>query len=230
MNEVDALLEGDDQGFTTVEPAPEEKPPRQTVVVDVETNGLDYNRHQAVEVAWWNLDTGERGCFVPRHDVSQVLANADIGALRMNRYVDRLADAEQDVEGLQLLTLVNQLRGNTMAGSNVRFDAHMVAKLWSAEVWHHRLLELGPYAAGVLRRPVAEGVPGLFDVCKLLGVEQEGDVHTAESGVTATGQCLLELRKIVGYANTPQRVILGSLLDDVPCGCGSCNDHEHWKD
>lgn len=199
------LLEGDDEVATPV--PTEEKPPRQTVVVDVETNGLDWERHQAVEVAWWNLDTGDRGCFVPVHNVRQVLADADIGALRITRYVDRLADAEQDREGLQLARLAEQLAGNTLAGSNVRFDSHMLGKL-IPEQWHYRLLELGSYGAGVLRRPVEEGVPGLFELCALLGVEQEGDVHTAEAGVTATGNCLLELRNLVNiHNNYPQRVI-----------------------
>lgn len=180
----------------TGEPISEEKPPRQTVVVDLETNGLDYERHVAVEVAWWNLDTGMRGSFVPQHDVSQVLGRADIGALRINRYVDRLADAEQDHEGLQLLELIRQLDGNTLAGANPRFDAHMLRKLWGAEPWHYRLLDVSAYGAGVLRLPPEDGVPGLWDLCRLLGIEQEGDVHAAAGGVTAAGECLIELRKI----------------------------------
>lgn len=193
----------------TGEPVGEDKPPRQTVVVDVETNGLSYSQHVPVEVAWWNLDTGSRGSFVPAHDVSAVLATADIKALRINRYLDRLADAEQDAEGLQALALAKMLRDQTLAGSNPRFDAHMLSKIMPV-TWHYRLLDIGAYGAGVLRRPPEEGVPGLWDLCQHLRVSPEDDVHAAEGGVTAAGNCLLELRKIISYANMPRRVILGS--------------------
>lgn len=90
----------------------ETRPQRQVIVVDCEMNGLDHRVHKAVEVAWWNLDTDERGVFVPRHNVSKVLKRAQIKALQINRYIDRLADAEQDT-GELALELWDQLSGRT---------------------------------------------------------------------------------------------------------------------
>lgn len=194
------------------EPPAEAREPRQFVVVDLESNGLDFDKHTAVEVAWWNLNTGEQGCFVPVHDVSTVLANASIKALQINRYVDRLADAEQDVEGLQLLRLAEVLRGNTMVGSNPAFDSAMLRKLMPDRkpTWHYRLLDIGAYAAGVLALPPERGVPGLWETCQLLNVELREDVaHTAMGDVIATGECLVKLQSLArshALCHFPQRI------------------------
>lgn len=173
---------------------------RRLVVVDVETSGLDPARHQVVEVSWWNLQTNERGYFVPPHNVHDVLANATIEALRINRYIDRLADAEQDRTGMRGLELADQLHDNVLAGSNPTFDASFLLSMfrdyerreWTGmPIWHHRLLDLSAYAAGVLHLPPTD-LPGLGDVCALLGIENKAP-HTAEGDVDATGRCFLAL-------------------------------------
>ncbi|BBG01591.1 MULTISPECIES: 3'-5' exonuclease [Pseudonocardia] len=176
---------------------------RHIVVVDTETNGLDPRRHQAVEVAWWNLTTNERGMFIPTHNVSEVLANADVKALQINRYVDRIADQVPSVDSHERGKFAQQLDGCTLAGSNPAFDAAMVEKLlrprhtlqingkpvttWR-QPWHHRMLDLSNYAAGML---ALNDLPGLAKVCELLDVDP-GD-HTAEADVTATGECFNKL-------------------------------------
>lgn len=177
--------------------------PRQIIVVDVETNGLDPSRHTTVEVAWWNLSTGDRGAFVPPHDISATLATADIQALQVNRYVDRLATAEQDDEGPFAAQLLwEALSGSTLAGSNPAFDARFLAKMFTkgykpyrafydGTPWHHRLLDLSAYAAGVLGLPPSV-LPGLSTVCKHLDVALVG-AHTAAGDVTATGECFRKL-------------------------------------
>lgn len=167
---------------------------RSYVVVDVETNGLNVDTHQAVEVAWWNVTTGLRGEFVPQHSVSEVLAAASIEALRVNRYVDRLADAVQDSGG-EAQRLYAELDGATLVGSNPRFDASMLRKLFAgAEPWHYRLLDIGAYGAGVLGLPPEEGVPGLWQLTQLLGISLlPGAAHTAWGDVSATGEVLQAL-------------------------------------
>lgn len=174
---------------------------RQTIVVDTESNGLDPDIHQAVEIAWWNLDTDERGLFIPHHDVSHVLANAEIQALRINRYVDRIADtnvSNSDIYERREATsrLYKQLHGNTLAGSNPAFDAAMLRKLFASDraygptpaPWHHRLFDLSAYARGVIG---LKNLPGLAEVCHMLAIDP-GD-HTAEADVTATGLCFRKL-------------------------------------
>lgn len=175
---------------------------RDIVSVDVETTGFDPERHATVEVAWWNLDTGERGYFVPVHDVPTTLAKANIRSLQINRYIDRLAEAEQDAQYVELNRLWDQLDGNTLAGSNPRFDAGFLAAMFrdasrtTTQPWHYRLWDLAPYAAGVLG---LDYLPGLADVCKELQIEQPD--HSAEGDVTATGKCFTQL---MTKANCPR--------------------------
>jgi DNA polymerase-3 subunit epsilon len=177
---------------------------RNIVVVDTETNGLDLKHHQAVEVAWWNLTTDERGVFIPLHNQRMVLHDADLPALRINGYIDRIADhmlaAHESERAIR--NLYGELRGATLAGSNPAFDAVMLAKLFrqlegrggpqalNNHPWHHRMWDLSAYAAGVLR---LDELPGLAKVCELLGIKP-GD-HTAETDVQATGLCFRELQR-----------------------------------
>ena len=166
------------------------------VVVDVETNGLDYDLHEPVEVAWWDLATGERGQFIPRHDVSGVLSRASTEALRVNRYLDRIADAEQDPGRQEQHRLRRRLEGAVLVGSNPRFDAAMLRKLYDGpeEPWHYRLLDVGAYGAGVLGLDPANGVPGLWTLCELLNVSLPPEIaHTAWGDVSATGEVLQRL-------------------------------------
>lgn len=182
---------------------------RQIIVVDCETNGLDFDKHEAFEVAWWNLTTDTRGRFVPNHNINDLLHRADIRALQVNRYIDRIP-GEQYAPWLPLLDeLMGNLRdenmaGQTFAGSNPSFDAAMLNKLirraaredrdtvygFEPDPWHHRLLDLSAYAAGVLGLHLGE-LPGLATVCDLLNVKP-GD-HTAAGDVEATGQCFRRL-------------------------------------
>lgn len=169
---------------------------RQIIIVDCETNGLDLVKHEAVEVAWANLDTDEGGCFIPKHDVQKVLGAADVKALQINRYIDRIADQPQ-ANGVDdpRSALWHALEGNTLAGSNPAFDAAMLTKMFSGfrgnpTPWHYRLFDLSAYAAGVLG---LDELPGLALVCELLGVRAPD--HTAAGDVAATARCFEILRE-----------------------------------
>lgn len=158
-----------------------------TFCVDVETSGLYSHCHVPVEVAWWHLQSDDRGVFVPAHDVAHVLKEGDPKALEINKYRERLQHAKQD-DGTEVDRLERLPLGNTLAGSNPRFDAQFLTEHLMYEVWHHRLWDLASYAMGRLNLTYQ---PGLADVCKRLHIPV-GD-HTAEGDVTATGQCFLEL-------------------------------------
>ncbi len=175
--------------------------PRELVIVDVETTGLEPH-DICVEVGWHDLRTGEHGGFVPSHDVAWVLENAHPKALEVNGYRERLVEAKQD-DGSELHRLHHRLRGQSLGGSNVRTDAAHMARMFVAaeglvrEPWHYHLAELSSYACGVLGLPITEP-PGLWTCCELLGVEPEGDVHTAQGGASATARCFTALMAKAG--------------------------------
>lgn len=158
------------------------------IVVDTETTGLDPSKHIAVEVAWWNLSTNERGVFVPPHNVGWVLRHGDPTALEINQYRERIVNSPQDFSGRCAEALEDQLENNTMAGANPEFDDAFLRKIILMKR-HHRLWPIGAYAAGKLN---LDYIPGLTDVCARLGIAAPD--HSAAGDVTATGQALLALR------------------------------------
>lgn len=128
--------------------------PTELILVDVETNGIDFERHELVECAWRNYQTGEHGCFVPPHNVRDVLANAAVGpkALKVNGYIERELwhSACWDRDNKELLRLWEQFVGEEpedprdleewgplpkriFLSVNPAFDAHFVAKLFRAD-------------------------------------------------------------------------------------------------
>jgi DNA polymerase III subunit epsilon len=180
-----------------------DKPKRRTVVVDCESTGLTDDAI-AIEVAWWDLDTDERGSFIPPHSEAWVREHGHPDALRINGYLDRIAGQQHD-DGTEVRRLHLALRGQCIAGANVgRADCAWLVKMFRQqglhpEPWHYRLGEIGPYAAGILGLPLSEA-PGLGDICDLMGVDAEPEVHTAANGVTATGLALKALMAKAGVA------------------------------
>lgn len=177
---------------------------RKLICVDTETNGLLPQRHIGVEIAWWDLSTGERGEFIPVHNVAQTLAAADLRALQLNRYIDRIACAPQDTSYKGAMKLADLLHGNSIVGANPGFDEwvlrkmyadseHVTGEMFALPEWHHRKWDVETYAAAVLG---LDYLPGLVKVCELLAVDPPD--HTAQGDVTATGLCFLELRKRAG--------------------------------
>lgn len=162
---------------------------RRRIVVDCESSGLDPAVHEPVEVAWHDLTTGDHGRFVPQHD----LIGADEDALAINGYFRRGLDQEPQDDGAEVGRLHTALRGQTLAGSNPRFDAAMLTVAFvryglDEEPWHHRLDDLAARAAQELG---LDDLPGLATVCDLLGVRAPD--HSAAGDVRATVECFRKL-------------------------------------
>jgi DNA polymerase-3 subunit epsilon len=164
---------------------------RQLIIVDTETTGLQPNA-AVLEVAAVNVVTGAELHFVP-YITPETLHDADPKALQINRYYER-GVFEQTFNQMDTnsawFKLRRMLDGNTFGGSNPTFDANHV-KLETGEVWHHRLADLSPYAAGVLGIPVTE-LPGLNVVCDALGVVNQ-EAHSALGDARATAECFRKL-------------------------------------
>lgn len=175
---------------------------RAIVVVDTETTGLDPDRHEVCEVAWLRVGTpgSGAGLFVPPHS----LIGADPEALRINGYAKRLASLPVDASYATTRFLHGALSGNTLAGSSPAFDAAFLAGLFrraglDPRPWHHRLLDLSAYAAGVLGLDPA-ALPGLSDVCERLGVPRPEPKHTALADAADTVACFELLFRMKGVA------------------------------
>ena len=164
---------------------------RQVIVVDCETSGLNPLKHAVLEVAWYNMETNEGDVFVPPIDVPDMLANADLDALRINDYVGRISLLGQEDRWSELL---HQLKGNTLAGSNPAFDASFMMRVFSNiyyiedEPWHHRKLDISSYAAGITGTKLNE-LEGLSTIAQKLNVKNEAP-HTAWGDVMTTVRCL----------------------------------------
>lgn len=145
---------------------------RRIIVVDTETTGLDLVRHRPVEVAWLGWRSTGAGVFVPPH----TLAGADPRALEINDYRHRIDGRPVDQGFTATRQLHEVLTGASLAGANVRFDAAMLAHLFRAaglepEPWHHRLVDIEAYAAGVLGIPPYT-LAGLRELCQMLDLDE----------------------------------------------------------
>lgn len=163
------------------------------VCVDVETTGPHPETHEVVEVAWWAMDIGERGVFIPPH----TLTGADDHALSVNRYWTRGLWKGGWDDGTELARFHTVLASRWVVGANPGFDWAFLRRLFireglSVTSLSYPPLDLPAYAAGVLGQRITDRM-GLSRLCRLLGVEP-GD-HTAEGDVRACVECLLELHK-----------------------------------
>ncbi|MFV8049900.1 exonuclease domain-containing protein [Mycobacterium sp. 48b] len=168
---------------------------RQLIVVDLETTGLNTATCWPLEVAAINTATGHEIRFNP-FVTRSALGEADFQALQVNRYYERgswedmLASAAENHVAYQ--ELEKMLTGNTLGGSNPRFDAAVLARLMG-EVWHHRLADLSAYAAPAMGLGPDE-LPGLAKVCEHFGITNY-DEHSAYGDATATASCFRAARE-----------------------------------
>jgi DNA polymerase-3 subunit epsilon len=165
---------------------------RRVIVADTETTGLDKDTDQPLEVGWCELWGTASGLFVPPHTIE----DADRESLELNGYWERIVHRPRDDAYSATAELHEALTGATLAGSSPDFDAAMLRRLFREadlypEPFHHRYLPLESYAAGVLGLDPLN-LPGLSDVCRLLGVVRS-DRHTAWVDVMDAAQCFKRL-------------------------------------
>jgi DNA polymerase III epsilon subunit-like protein len=173
------------------------------IVVDVESTGLDVWTDYPVEVAWYNLATGERGEFIPQHNRHATLRHAHPGALKANGYRDRIfADAEflmdrtSDEAAKLYAQFVDSPGRPYLAGVNAAsFDQFMIAKLWpgmpfAERPWRYRVIDLANM--GMQELPI-DYLPGLSALVDLLELDIPKPDHTAMGDVYTTTLVLVEL-------------------------------------
>lgn len=127
------------------------------VFVDVETTGLDWDKHHVIEIAYmteamekpvvvipWGYDARANPLYT-----SPIWANANPKAMAINKFYERYPDGIPFSGDEAIHRMMNKMQDSTLVGANVRFDARMIEKFLGFEPWHHRLLDIEAYASGV---------------------------------------------------------------------------------
>jgi hypothetical protein len=159
--------------------------------VDCESTGLDARIHQPYEVCIWREDRGNPITY----NIPHSLEFADPQALKIGGYMDRAQGPWGDTDRYVERTLLRELYGVTLVGSNPAFDAAMLTRFIGAPVWHHRLINV---AEGAMWLFGWERPKGLADVTAELrgrGHEIPEPDHTAEGDVRTTRAVYYALRE-----------------------------------
>lgn len=220
---------------------------RPLLVLDVETNGRDVEQHSVWEMAWWNLDTGERDSFLPFIDDGRdFLYGAELDALRINHFVDRWTDDFRTYHDYSAHTAKMKLRDFLdqcwpVAGdksdravtvcAQPKFDlpfasktllTHDVPCLWGEPVdrwqpWFHRAIDFESWVGAAFG--LSPRNPESASACAArLGVTvPEEQRHTAAGDVTLVGRSMLVLDWINRQGPSSPKEF-NRLLDDAPQG------------
>ena len=169
------------------------------IFLDTETTGLDPTVHGVIEVAW-SVDGGPISTLVFPH--SHLIPTADVRALEVNNYYDRGLGLLPVATDDEVLDFFNVLKGNTICGANIVFDANFLTayyKISQAQApWNYRMLDIEAFAAGVLCQS-GQKMMGLWTIGQFLleiGYEIPEPRHTAESDVACLIACYQSLRVI----------------------------------
>jgi DNA polymerase III epsilon subunit-like protein len=160
------------------------------VFLDIETTGLDPTRHEVWEIAIIEADSDAMHHWLMN---VQALSKADPGALRVNKYYERifkLTAREQNFSvqtksfslAIQVATL---LLNKTIIGNNPSFDATFLDAFLRSQgvvpAWNHSLVCVKSLVGGKL------GLKPPYDTKKIaeaIGVPLPKDAHTARADAT----------------------------------------------
>lgn len=163
------------------------------VFLDVETTGLDPNRHEVWEIAY-AVDEGPIECGVVMHS----LRYADPKALAMNGYWGR-GVVPQSPELADVETACRfALQGATLVAANPAFDAAFLRARWGETPWHYRLLDVEAFAAGILGWATPKGLRDIRNELIGCGYDIPKPDHSAAADVETLRACYKALRLIQG--------------------------------
>lgn len=130
---------------------------RKKCFVDIETTGLDWDYHHAIEIAYMTEDMEKPITVIPcayTPNIGENLSShtvwgfASEKAMEINKFYERFPNGVSN-SGIQALTRMEErMKDCTLVGANIRFDARFIEKVIGFEPWHHRLLDIEAYIAG----------------------------------------------------------------------------------
>ena len=147
------------------------------VLIDTETTGLDFARHQLTEVAWIvRFEDGrqETRCVVPEH----TLDGADEKALELTHYHERIAPQLRSPASEWLVQFLEDAEGAVLVGAVPDFDARHLeraaARIQRTPTWDHHLLDVETFALPLIS-PGPEAPRSLAKTCQALGIPHDQD-------------------------------------------------------
>lgn len=158
------------------------------VFLDVETTGLDPERHEVWELAY-AVDDGPIECSEVLHSMRY----ADPTALAMNGYHHRIRHPFQPTFESEVR---EALTGATLVGANPAFDAAFLRARWGVAPWHYRLFDIEAYAAGVLGWSAPQGLANIHRELVTRGHAIPSPNHSAAGDVATLRGCFYALRDI----------------------------------
>jgi DNA polymerase-3 subunit epsilon len=113
--------------------------------VDIETTGLDPERHEIWEIGIVLGNGLEREYQLP-----VTLLHAEARALEIGGFLERHMPSEtEDVEDARRF-LLNDLSGHVFVGNNPQFDAAFLSRFLGSAPWHYHLVDVKALCAGRL--------------------------------------------------------------------------------
>lgn len=155
------------------------------VFIDIETTGVDFNRHEVTEVSFIRREIDGRETSVEMLMQAQRLDLADVGALKLQHYYERrdpIIKPEPEEMRVTLwsraqvaATVARWTAGSFLVGISLAFDWRFLHDLIVAEglqpAWDFHLIDVNNFAAGRL----GWGHPPWHTskVCEALGVDKD---------------------------------------------------------
>lgn len=131
---------------------------RKKIFIDCETTGLIYGEHSVIEIAYMHEDWDKPKVLIPYTYIPgeedtwrPPWAKADPVAMEINKFYERYPEGVRASTNVDFREFIETVRDNTLVGANVRFDARFIHQELASDLepWHHRLIDLQVYAAGV---------------------------------------------------------------------------------
>jgi DNA polymerase III subunit epsilon len=161
---------------------------RKLIFVDIETTGLDRDRHQIVEIAWAAL-IGPINVVRPRH----TLAFAQPEALQVNRYYARQL-WKRPSSADEISRFILDARDSTVVAANPAFDCGFLQSHFGHAPWHYRLSDIESFAAGVLGLEAPPSLRTIRELLSSLGYTIAEADHSAGTDVASLRDCWQALR------------------------------------
>ncbi len=203
---------------------------RPLAFVDVETTGLDPQRHEIIELAVLRVEASTLRLEAAQHVRVRParIADADPEALRLNGYSpDTWHDAVSVSDALRLAKPL--FDGALIAGHNVGFDRAFLDAAWRSTAiappsMDHHVLDTATLAVPLL---VAGAIPSLSlaPICKCLGIDV-ADPHRALADATRSLEVARRLLPDVGLTTRvrtlagDERPIVETILARIDAGRG----------